>query len=135
MKKLFFIFFIIVLVMAGCGKKEKIDEKEMSRLGSALTKLSSAVESTVRYKKPPKGISDADLLKLATQHDPKLLEPFSKYTLKVQQENRHGIVLVCDKKGKRGLLEDAGCSRAMDANLWRSKASCKFTLNADSVCR
>ena len=51
MKKLFFIFFIIVLVMAGCGKKEKIDEKEMSRLGSALTKLSSAVESTVRYKK------------------------------------------------------------------------------------
>ncbi len=132
-KALFFLTLLIAL--AACGKGDKPDKKEMYKLASSLTKLASAVESTVRYKKPPKGISDKELLKLATNHDPKLLSPFKKYTVKVSQQNRHGIVLVCTGNGKRGLLEDAGCSTAMDKHLWKGSASCKFTLKAEDVCR
>ncbi|RLC15973.1 MAG: hypothetical protein DRI57_11990 [Deltaproteobacteria bacterium] len=126
----------LMIAVAGCGKGDKkVKEKEMYKLASSLTKLASAVESTVRYKKPPAGISDAKLLKLATKHDPKLLEPFKEYKVKVSQKDRHGIVLVCTKNGKQGLLEDAGCTGAMDKHLWKSSASCKFTLTAKDVCK
>lgn len=136
MKRVFVILFCaLVIAFPGCGKKDKPDAKTMSKLASSLTKLASAVESTVRYKKPPKGISDAELLKLATKHDPKILAPFKNYVVKVLNQNRHGVVLVCSKDGKRGLLEDAGCSRAMDKQLWKGSASCKFTLKPGSVCR
>ncbi len=134
-KTLFIIFLVLVIGIAGCGKKDKVSEKEMYSLASSLTKLAKTVESTVRYKKPPKGISDQELLKLATKHDPKILEPFAAYTVKVSQQNRHGIVLVCTKDGKKGLLEDAGCSAEMDKHLWKSSSSCKFTLKADVVCK
>jgi hypothetical protein len=43
---------------------------------SALTKLSAAVESTVRYKNPPTGLDDRELLALSTRHDPALLDNF-----------------------------------------------------------
>ncbi len=134
-KTLFIIFIALVIGVGGCGKKDKIDEKEMYSLASSLTKLAKSVESTVRYKKPPKGISDQELLKLATKHDPKLLDPFGNYTLKVFSQDRHGIVLVCTKDGKKGLLEDAGCSAKMDKHLWQSSASCKFTLKVGDVCK
>lgn len=135
MKRIFFIIFACAILFAGCGKKDKIDEAEMRKLSSSLIKLASAVESTVRYKKPPEGISDAELLILSTKHDPGILAPFQNYTVKVSQQNRHAVVLVCTKNGRRGLLEDAGCSTPMDKNLWESKSSCKFTMNADDVCK
>lgn len=129
------ILIALLIVFAACGSKDKADKNEMNKLASSLTKLASAVESTVRYKKPPKGISDRDLLTLATKHDPKILEPFKNYTVKVSQENRHAVVLVCTKNGKRALLEDAGCSRPMDKHLWQSSASCKFTLRVKDICK
>lgn len=139
MKRIASVLFVIIIALTfavgGCGKKDKPDKKVMYKLASSLTKLAAAVESTVRYKKPPAGISDKDLLKLATKHDPKLLEPFKEYTVKVSQKNKHALVLVCTKDGKRGLLEDAGCSSAMDKHLWESKSSCKFSLDADKVCK
>ncbi|QTA86113.1 hypothetical protein [Desulfonema magnum] len=136
MKKILVVVLALMLAVSiGCGKKDKPDKKVMNKLASSLTKLASAVESTVRYKKPPKGISDQELLKLATKHDPRLLEPFKEYTVKVSQKNRHAIVLVCTKDGKRGLLEDAGCSGPMDKHLWETSSSCKFTLTVDDVCK
>ncbi|QTA83682.1 Uncharacterized protein dnl_60960 [Desulfonema limicola] len=140
MKKILIIIMAVMLAaaVAGCGKKKdntKVDEKTMYTLSSSLTKLSAAVESTVRYKKPPAGINDQDLLNLAVKHDPKLLEPFKEYKLRVLQKNKHAVVLVCSKDGKKGLLEDAGCSAAMDKHLWQSSSSCKFTLDPDEVCK
>jgi hypothetical protein len=50
------------------------DSEEMYIKDSALTKLSAAVESTIRYKNPAPDLSDSELLALATKHDPILLE-------------------------------------------------------------
>jgi len=48
MKRILFIILACSILFAGCGKKEKIDEAEMRKLASSLTKLASAVEATVR---------------------------------------------------------------------------------------
>jgi hypothetical protein len=102
---------------------------------SALTKLSAAVESTVRYKNPPSGLDERDLLMLATRHDPVLLDNFKGYIVRVLRERRHSVVLVCDTSGTRALLEDAGCTGPMDRHRWMGKPEpCEFTTNIVEVC-
>ncbi len=133
MKKLLFVLSVTFLV--GC-RVDASSEDEMYQLASALTKLSAAVESTVRYKNPPDGMSDEELLTLATQHDPDLLQPFSGYAIKVRRDNHHAILLICTKQGDRALLEDVGCSAKLDAHPWQSQLAkaCTFTLTADKAC-
>jgi hypothetical protein len=81
------------------------DTEEMYIKASALTKLSAAVESTVRYKSPPSDLDESELLKLATRHDPVLLENFNGYKVRVLCQDRHSVVLVCDAAGTQALLE------------------------------
>ena len=129
--------FVLIVVFLGCAHIRADEEQKMLTLGSALTKLSAAVESTVRYKNPPAEIGNAELLILATQHDPKLLEPFGDYTVKVLREDQHAIVLICTGDSKRALLEVAGCTPRLDKHLWKEYPAkeCRFTLTVREVCK
>jgi hypothetical protein len=130
------VLFFVISASACCTPVRAANSDKMYVLGSALTKLSASVESTVRYKNPPQEISDAELLTLSTKHDPGLMEPFTDYTVRVSRQDRHVVVLMCDKEGKIGLLEDAGCSSEMDRHLWQENPPkpCEFTLKAKDVC-
>jgi hypothetical protein len=130
---------MIMLVLAlatGCAPAtQRPDREEMYIKASALTKLSAAVESTVRYKNPPPELNDDELLMLATRHDPALLDNFKDYKVRVLRQSRHSVVLVCDTSGNRALLEDAGCSGPMDRHRWMEKPEpCEFTINTAEVC-
>ena len=96
---------------------------------SALTKLSAAVESTVRYKNPPTGLDERELLTLSTRHDPALLDNFKGYTIRVLRQSRHSVVLVCDATGSRALLEDAGAPARWIATAgWKNRSRANFRL-------
>jgi len=130
---------LVLALAAGCTpltQTQPPDREEMYIRASALTKLSAAVESTVRYKNPPPELSDRELLTLATQHDPILLDNFKGYTVRVLRQARHSVVLVCDATGNRALLEDAGCSGPMDRHRWMGEKPepCEFTFDTAEVC-
>ena len=126
---------IISSLSLGSCAGSKPDSEEMYIKASALTKLSAAVESTVRYKNPPLELSESELLTLATRHDPILLENFKDYKVRVLRQERHSVVLVCDAAGRRALLEDAGCSGRMDRERWIGRQeSCEFSIDAKEVC-
>lgn len=135
-KRLIFIASLSAILIAGCTTTgPAADSESMYITASALTKLSASVESTVRYKNPPDGISDEDLLKLATEHDPSLLAPFSGYVVRVLREDRHAAVLVCSADSTQGLLEDLGCTAAMDKHLWQAAENgCIFTVSPARDC-
>lgn len=130
------VLLVIALIAGGCTLRRETKAEKMYILGAALTKLSASVEATVRYEKPPEGIGDAELLGLATEHDPGLLAQFADYTVRPLRQDGHAIVLVCDKEGKIGLLEDAGCSSPMDKHLWNEvpPSPCGFTIDVAIVC-
>lgn len=134
MKRL--IIITCALLISGCATADSTTDSETMYIkAAALTKLSASVESTVRYKNPPEGISDEELLMLSTQHDPALLTPFFNYTLKVFKEHLHAVVLMCDHDQKHGLLEDAGCTAKLDSHLWQVEGKdCAFTLSILEVC-
>jgi len=132
MKKLFYLG--LVFLIPSCVLAQQIDSEEMYQKASALTKLSKAVEATVRYKHPPEGISDKELIDLSTKDDPSLQEPFKDDVVKVLWHDRHSIVLVCSED-ERGLLEDSACTAELDKHLWKeAEAQCDFTLQIEIVC-
>jgi hypothetical protein len=127
---------IIISFLTGCTSNPKgPDPEEMYSQASALTKLSAAVESTVRYKNPPSELGESELLVLATRHDPVLLKNFKNYKVRVLREARHSVVLVCDASGTRALLEDAGCTGPMDRERWKDKSEpCEFSIDTEKIC-
>lgn len=127
---------LVLSFLTGCtSSQRRVDSEEMYIKASALTKLSAAVESTVRYKNPPPELGESELLTLATRHDPILLENFKGYKVRVLRNDRHSVVLVCDATGTHALLEDAGCSGPMDRHRWMGKPEpCEFSINTKAVC-
>lgn len=126
----------ISLVATACIAGAGFDNEAMLIKASQLTKLSSAVESTVRYKNPSADLDEQSLLKLATQHDPQLLKNFSGFKVRILSRKRHSVVLICTEDGLRGLLEDAACTPALDQHHWRDSQNqqCEFTVSTETLC-
>lgn len=131
-------FQIIILTLlvftTGCAHSNAFDKEEMYTLSAALTKLTAAVEEKVYFKEAPAEMKDMELVNFSITHDPRLKEPFAEYFLKVQGVDGHAIVLICDKSGTRGLIEDGGCTSAVDKHWWQDKSShpCVITI---TICQ
>jgi hypothetical protein len=128
-------FSFLLFLLSGCAlPQENTAAEEMYIKASALTKLSAAVESMVRYKNPSPSWTDSELLSAATEHNPALLNNLDGYRLRVQNRNRHAIVLMCSASAERALLEDAGCTGQMDRHHWQVPSRCEFTLSVEQIC-
>lgn len=135
MKNIKLFTLIIAVSLWGCSFSNA--DTSYYELASALTKLSSSVEATVRYEKIPEGATSDDIITQSTSHDKSLLKPFSGYKVKVHVENRHAIVLVCNVSATEAYLEDAGCSKELDQHHWKTEIieSCNATINLAQVCK
>lgn len=120
---------VILAVLSACTLSSH-DDSHYYEMATALTKLSAVVESAVRYKHPPAGLSDQELIAFSVQHDPSLAKPFADYTVKVLANNRHAILLVCSDASS-AILEDLGCTKELDQHRWQSGGACQFTLTTD----
>ncbi len=131
-----FLGLLATLLCTSSLAADYMDPEYMLPMASRLTKLSTAVESAVRYKNPSAQLSEEALLKFATQHDPGLLAQFSELKIRVSSKNKEALLLICTPDGSRGLLEDVGCTAEMERHLWRDEltAPCEFTLDVVAVC-
>jgi hypothetical protein len=128
----------LCILISGCGiANEKIDPEEMYIKAAELRKLAVAVESTVQYKEPIVLLENEELLRMATEHNPALLEGFRRYVLKAKNANRHSVVLLCDASGKKALLEDTGCTGKLDVHHWKVEtiSPCEFSIKLEEVCQ
>ena len=121
------------ILSAGCVTTPKDPHLQViADLGSPVYSLSAAVD-VVADKLPPDA-EDMTVINAATAKDPSLVAPFAGYTLKVRIENKHGVILVCDKAGKHAYIEDISCTPQVDS--WRPTGSpCRFLLDVNRVCQ
>lgn len=102
----------------------------MNGLKGPLSRLTQAVNSTVRYKQVPPGLSDVELLRFATGSNPVLLEPLASYPIRIKQIGSATVLLLCSPDNKRALLEDISSTPGVDKERWRSnEGGCDFTIN------
>ncbi len=129
----------LVLVLAGCTTLPPgglYPESEMMTAAAALTKVSAAAEANLRYGSSSETLSDADFLSQSVAHDPDLLRPLSAYQIKSMRKDGCSAILLCSKEGELALLEDAGCTAALDRQRWRDDPGslCAFSLDLKQLC-
>jgi len=130
---------IAVVALTGCAPlttERFYSEQEMMTSAVALTKVSAAVEANLRYGAPSESLTDAEFLTRSVAHDPMLLTPFAEYRIMATRQGNHAATLVCSQDGATALLEDAGCTAAMDLQRWQEKprGPCTFTVDLARLC-
>lgn len=130
---------IAVLLLAGCttlAPDRHYSEQEMLSAAAALGKVSAAAEANLRYGTSAEMQSDADFLAESIAHDPELLKPLAGYQIKPLRQNGHAVILLCSEDGKTALLEDAGCSAAIDRQRWKDDppSRCAFSIDPAQTC-
>ena len=138
MGKNIFVTLLIIysLAITGCADRRSHEAQTIRPMASSLTKLSSEVEALIRYGNPPENATEDALFAIATKNDKGFIDAFGDYKLRLHAQNKHAIILLCTKDGKRGLLEDLGCTGTLDRNLWEEDAEkpCAFSLSIDFGC-
>lgn len=127
---------LTAMAFIGAGCASRVQERDMNQLASALTKVSAAVDAKVRYEDFPENVSPETLLNTVAQGDAQLMRNFDGRVLRVLRQGEDSAVLVCEAGTGRALLEDAGCTAAMDLHRWSQPLPqrCEFTLNLKAVC-
>jgi hypothetical protein len=129
----------VVIALTGCSHLaigQTNSEEAMMTMAAALTKVSASTEANLLYGSPTEALSDEEFLTQSVAHDPGLLTPFSGYRIAAKRTNGHTVILVCTKEGEEALLEDVGCTAAMDRHAWKdnNKSRCEFVLDVSSFC-
>ena len=126
------IVILSVISLAGCVTTPKDPHLQaINDLGNPVYALSAAVDVVADSLSPD--ALDTVVISAATAKDPSLLTPFAGYTLKARIENKHGVILACDKEGKYAYIEDISCTPQIDS--WRPTGSpCVFFLDVGRVC-
>lgn len=137
MKSISALLMVSLVFLISCAHAGQ-NEKEMYTLASALLHISSSVESAVRYENAPDSLEDRELVKYATRNDPALIQPLDGYYIKAKGvmvgQKKHSIILICTSDKQQALLEDIGCTTALDKNSWKAMAPCEFTLDMSTEC-
>jgi hypothetical protein len=123
---------VFVIITTGACAAEYTDA-QMEPLAVTASDIARAVRYYVK-KHPNEAVTltDQELVKQATAHDPNLLVPYGDFVVMGTPE---GIVLVCTKDQTRGLIEDVECSDKVDGMNWRSvNKPCSYTLDIAVVC-
>ncbi len=132
-KSLVLSFSLIILVSGCCATRQTIDPSLQSALDHAdsMITLSKAID-VVADTVPPDAIDDQVFNALGSSRKSELLAPFTGYDLKARIQDKHAVILLCNKKGE-GLLEDATCTARLDS-LRPPASPCKFMLDVKRVC-
>jgi len=129
----------LVLLLAGCTTLPpggKHSEAQMMNAAAALTKVSAAAEANLRYGSSTVALSDADFLAESVAHDSGLMLSLTAYQIKFMRKDGYSAILLCTQDGANALLEDAGCTAAMDRHRWRDDpgSPCTYSVDLKRLC-
>jgi len=126
---------VVILVTSCISPCPPIDPQleAISRLDDYLIPLAKAVDVLVDHL-PPNAIND-EIINAAVDRsgNPKLREPFKDYMLKARIQDGWGVILVCSKDGKEGIIEDVSCTTRPDSHR-PSGSPCVYLLDVKAVC-
>lgn len=129
--------FIMAISSIGClSPCPSIDPQmeAISRLDDYMIPLAKAVD-VIADKLPPNA-KDNEIFKAAVERseNPELLEPFNGYVLRARIQDGVGVILLCSKDGKEGIIEDVSCTTRPDTHR-PSGSPCTYLLDVKAVCQ
>lgn len=134
-RSLFFTLFLVV-VLPGCFSLcPPIDpqQKLIMQFDDYMIPLARAVDAVVDNLPPETKDQEIFTVALERSGNPLLLEPFEGYILKARIQDGIGIILLCSKDGREGIIEDVSCTTRPDSHR-PSGSPCAYLLDVKIVC-
>ena len=133
--KSFAIFLVAFTLISGCALCPQIDPKQklIMRFDDHMIRLAKAVDVVVDKLPPTAKDQEIFYAALNRSGDPNLLKPFDDYVLKARIQDGIGIILLCSKDGKEGIIEDVTCTTRPDSHR-PSGSPCAYLLDPKLVC-
>lgn len=133
--KPFWIFLLMIPFVSGCALCPPIDPqyKMVIHFDDYMIPLAKAID--VVADRLPRDAKDQEILSAAVERsgNPALLKPFEGYVLKARIQDGVGIILLCSRDGKEGIIEDVTCTTRPDS--YRPTGSpCTYLLDVKLVC-
>ena len=125
---------VVLLILTGFNAcSSDFTDEEMQPLAATAADLARSVR---RYasNNPEEAqiIDDQELVRRSTAHDPSMMEPYKNFIVRGLPD---GVILICSKDGRRGLVEDAACSNKVDSKRWHDQSSpCAFLVDLTVAC-
>ncbi len=127
--------FFIVAVPGCCTPCPTLDPQQalIMHFDDYMIPLARAVDVVV--DKLPPDAKDQDILSAVVERsgNPLLLKPFEGYVLKARIQDGAGVILLCSKDGKEGIIEDVSCTTRPDSHR-PSGSPCAYLLDVKLVC-
>lgn len=126
----------LLLAVSACASvEETARETRPSSVAARTLPVARAVHFAVVSGRIGNDIQGQELIARATRGDPALLDGLRGFFIDAWHDGNSSLVLVCDRAGGQALVEDAGCTHAIDAERWREPSPCAFTLTQAPLCR
>lgn len=104
-------------------------------MAGALNRLVQSVDWAFSSGAVNSDMTSKQILEIATSHDKTLLQHFGNNQIHVARKDGTTILLLCDDKSEKALVEDASCTGAVDDLAFEGQLRpCEFSLNVRSVC-
>jgi len=133
--KVFVLLFFTTILASACAVCPPIDPKYklVMELDNYMIPLAKAVDVVVDELPPDAKDQEIFSAAVVRSGDPGLLKPFNGYVLKARIEDGFGIILLCSKDGKEGIIEDVTCTTRPDTHR-PSGSPCNYLLDVKRVC-
>jgi hypothetical protein len=119
----------------GCVQCPLIDSNYtlVMQFDDYMISLAKAVDA-VADKLPSNAQDEAIFTEVVKRSgNPNLLKPFEGYVLKARIQDGVGVILLCSRDGKEGIIEDVSCTTRPDTH--RPVGSpCAYLLDVTRVC-
>lgn len=133
------VFIGAALIIAACASfsatgagKNRISAERVDEIAGKLVLISIKAENKLRRSEPVP--TEQDLERVLRSNNQALFNSLNDVILKFQIQERHVIVLACDKTQSFMIVEDSSCTFAIDRKDSTEKYPCIFTLEAKQVC-
>jgi len=112
------------------------DDDAMYEMAARASQVARSVHYAARSSAVPVDLDGEALVARASVNDPKILASLADYHVTAKRSGKASVLLVCDKAQNEALLEDAGCTQAVDLHRWKEspRGPCAVTLQPEAAC-
>lgn len=129
----FIVIAFFAFISTGCVAGEQLHKEKMYDLSSKFKDLAQSADGIVKFDHEFSKL-DISILQYMQVKYPEKIKPFDGYKIKESVEGKNVVLLLCNDSV--ALVEDAGCSAAIDKHYWNQSIaqSCDFTIDSKIIC-
>jgi hypothetical protein len=129
LKKLSIALIAVAFSISGCASS-LYEAQVLHNKAANIKNLTNKAKGAILRQIP-----DDIIYEYLQKNYPRDIEEFQEYSLQFRNANGYAVILMCDKKKTKALIEDISCTGAVEGGeLFKEDIACGFSLDVETEC-